>query len=117
VNSVLLDHARAQTRLKLEQRVDLETAERQTLTQPSDRPNLGRVVEQEFWAWLQARMKDEKERKVLYGSFVLDLKPREIFGFYDQEFADVREVYRLKENILGRIRRDPEITAYLQGDA
>ncbi len=98
-------------------RVDLEIAERQSLNQPPERPSVGRVAEQDFWVWLGARMKDEKEQKVLYGSFVLDLKPREIFDHYNQLFSNVHEVYRLKENILARLRRDTEITAYLQGDA
>ncbi len=115
--SVLLDHARTQARIKFHQRVDLERAERETLNQPAERPNIGRVAERDFWTWLEGRMNDDGERSVLYASFVLDLKPREIFAHYPQLFADVREVYRLKENILGRLRRDPDITAYLQGDA
>jgi DNA-directed RNA polymerase specialized sigma24 family protein len=115
--SVLLDHSRLLARTKFHQQVDLEIAERQSLNQPPERPSVGHVAEQDFWVWLGARMKDEKEQKVLYGSFVLDLKPREIFDHYNQLFSNVNEVYRLKENILARLRRDTEITAYLQGDA
>ncbi len=117
VQSVMLDHGRARAREKMEQRVDLELAEREkSMAQPT-RPIIERVIEEDFWNWLAKRMNDEKERKVLYGSFVLDLKPREVYSHYDQHFSDVREVYRLKENILARLRRDPELTAYFQETA
>ena len=117
VSSVLLDHGRKQARRKLEQRIDLESAERQTHPQMIERLNLNGVISDDFWTWLEGRMKDEKERNVLYGSFVLDLKPREIFGHFGQHFTDVREVYRLKENLIARLRRDPELRAYIGMDA
>ena len=81
-----------------------------------DRP-YDRLIRNEFWQSILARLKDEQERCVVYASFVQGLKPREICACYAHLFADVRQVYRVKENVLARFRRDPELRAVLQGDA
>ena len=54
-------------------------------------------------------MKDDKERAVIYGSFVLDLKPAEMLDTYTHLFRDVREIYTTKENVLARLRRDSSL--------
>jgi hypothetical protein len=60
---------------------------------------------------------DEKERRVVYGSFVLALKPRELYAQFQDTFRDVNEVYRVKENVLARLRRDAELAELLGRDA
>jgi hypothetical protein len=42
------------------------------------------------------------------GLFVLDLKPRELYLRHKHEFADVAEVYRVKQNVIARLSRDAE---------
>jgi hypothetical protein len=64
---------------------------------------------QEFWEEVDARLRDEKERRVVYGSFVLALKPRELCAQFPETFCDVNQVYRIKENVLARLRRDTEL--------
>jgi hypothetical protein len=68
-----------------------------------------------FWAWLQTRLKDEQERTVMYGCFVLDMKPRELCDAHQQTFTTVADVYRIKQNVLERLRRDPEVRSFLEG--
>ena len=82
-----------------------------------DDPALARVYRQEFWEQIDARLNDEKERRVVYGSFVLGLKPRELHARYQDIFGDVRDVYRVKENVLARLRRDAELAEILGTDA
>jgi hypothetical protein len=72
-----------------------------------------RMDNQSFWAWVNERLNDEKERLVLHGLFVLALKPRELCDHYQNMFADVEEVYRIKQNILARLRRDVEFRKFL----
>lgn len=74
---------------------------------------LDKASREEFWRWLEARLHNEKERRVVYGSFFLELKPRELYAEFRQLFRDVGEVHRVKENVLARLRRDPDLRAYL----
>jgi len=67
---------------------------------------LGQVHRQEFWSEISARLHNEQERRVVYGSFVLGMKPREVHEHYPGTFRSVKHVYRVKENVLARLRRD-----------
>lgn len=55
------------------------------------------------------RLKSSREQLVLYEVYVMGLKPREILRRHPEEFQDVKEIYRIKENILARLRRDKEL--------
>lgn len=70
-----------------------------------------------FWEWIDARLHDEKERLVVYGSFDLDLKPQEICGKFQDMFPDVDEVYTIKQNVIARLRRDPDFRKFLGRNA
>jgi hypothetical protein len=56
-----------------------------------------------------AEVQNEAERLVAHESFALDLKPGEIFERYPLHFADTADVYRVKRNLLDRLRRNPRI--------
>lgn len=68
---------------------------------------LDKLDNQAFWVQINERLKDEKEHLVMKGIFVLALKPREICDHFGDVFSEVEEVYRIKQNILARLRRDP----------
>ena len=72
------------------------------------RPSL-RAEAEAFWELLADRLNDERERRVIYCSFFLDLRPREIYAESGTMFASVAEVYRIKENVVARLRRDPNL--------
>jgi DNA-directed RNA polymerase specialized sigma24 family protein len=78
---------------------------------------LEQVQRQAFWREIDARLHSEQERRVVYGSFVLALKPRELYAQYPNTFRDVNHVYRVKENVLARLRRDSTLEALLGQDA
>jgi DNA-directed RNA polymerase specialized sigma24 family protein len=100
--------------------VELEVAESIAASRGSDLVGgdsaLDRIHAQEIWSLVSARLKDEKERKVVYGSFVLGLKPRELQAQHPEIFHEVNEVYRAKENVLARLGRDAELQSMLRGD-
>ena len=67
-----------------------------------------------LWQKLQSLCNSEKENWAIYGSFVLDLKPREIFDLYTTHFKDVRDVSRTKDNFLARVRRNDDFRQFLE---
>lgn len=76
---------------------------------------LGRLAGQQLWEAVQSELQDEPERKVVYLSFARDLKPAEIAERHPELFAGVADVYRVKRNVVERLRRSPAIRAFLEG--
>lgn len=67
----------------------------------------------DFWRLIEERISGEKERAVIYGSFVHAMKPAELHSHYAHLFSDVKDVYRTKQNVIERLRRDETLTSYL----
>jgi hypothetical protein len=80
-------------------------------------PGVLRADRNRFWQQIRALLHDPRELAVVYGSFVLDLKPREIHNRMPAEFTSVSEVYRTKANVLERLARAPELKHFLDGHA
>lgn len=74
---------------------------------------LGKLSAEQLWAAIGRVLQDEAEQRVVYLSFARDLKPSEIFERHPTLFAGVSDVYRVKRNVIERLRRSPEIRAYL----
>ena len=117
VHSVVLDQVRVAEQAEVGAEADIASVEGEAGdTTPEDQA-LARVQGQELWDQITTRLRSDKERRVMYGSFVLALKPREIYAEGKDTFRDVREVYRVKENVLARLRRDAELKKLLGADA
>jgi DNA-directed RNA polymerase specialized sigma24 family protein len=117
VHSTILDQVRSADQSILDARVeDLVTGSGDT-GPIAEGSVADRVHRREFWEQIEARLNDEKERRVVYGSFVLGLKPRQLLASYPEAFDDVKEIYRIKENVLARLRRDRELEKILGPDA
>jgi DNA-directed RNA polymerase specialized sigma24 family protein len=116
VHSVLIDEVRrAEPALLLD---DLPLAAHSLSGSSSpDQQALDDLQRRELWQAVEARLQTEQERRVLYASFVLGLKPREICAQFSTTFRDVHEVYRVKENLLARLRRDTQLQDLLRGGA
>lgn len=96
--------------------------EPETVADPGGGPGveasaLDAVQRQALWREVSDRLKDDKERAVVYGSFVLALKPRELCAQFPGTFSGVAEVYRIKENVLDRLRRDAGLRQFAGADA
>jgi DNA-directed RNA polymerase specialized sigma24 family protein len=72
----------------------------------------GRVDAAGFWSMVQRLLADDRERLVIYLSYVIGLTPREICRRHETTFPDVSDVYRLKRNALDRLRRAAEMKAF-----
>jgi hypothetical protein len=103
VASAIVDYYRnhERTRLGLEKLKDLIDIRRTSTNLPSKGSDL--------WQFAKKMMKDENERLVLYASFVLGLKPKEMILEYPGYFENIKEIYQTKENILARLRRSSEL--------
>lgn len=55
--------------------------------------------------YIAQKVHDPHEKQLLYLSYTLGLKAREIVAHYPQQFASVKEVKRVKERVLKRMRR------------
>jgi len=109
VNSVILDEVRAAERSLIGTQADMVFAEGRASGPSVEDHALALVGQEEFWAEIEVRLRNEKERCVLYGSFVLALKPREILAQHRETVRDAKEVYRIKRNVLARLARDREL--------
>jgi DNA-directed RNA polymerase specialized sigma24 family protein len=114
VHSVILD----QVRVAGPNTVDVQALEVGESSPVVEKQALARVHREEFWQEINQRLRSDKERWVVYGSFMLGLKPRELFAqFGEKGFRDVNEIYRVKENVLARLSRDTQLRKFLGEDA
>jgi hypothetical protein len=108
VHSVVLDDVRARAAA---QTAPLEASEREAERDAPDAEVLAvqRLSGDELWAAIDAFLTDDTERLVVRCSFVLDLKPGEIYELHRDRFTGVAEVYRVKRNVLDRLRRNAQL--------
>jgi RNA polymerase sigma factor (sigma-70 family) len=72
-----------------------------------------RLLAQELHALIQSTLQDERERVVFRLAIVLGYTPREISRRHPDLFPTADSIYQTRRNILDRLRRNPEIRAYL----
>jgi len=72
--------------------------------------------EEAVWRSLQELIPDAHEQRLVYLLYYCGLKPREVLLRCPQEFADIKEVYRLNHNILERLRRNRARLRWLLGE-
>jgi len=116
VHSAIIDYVRRAERLAVCALDDIGRVGNPTNVTLEDEV-LTSSYREEFWREIDQRLHSEKERHVVYGSFVLALKPREILARFSDIFRDIQEVYRTKENVLARLGRDHELQKLLEPDA
>lgn len=113
VHSVIVDHNRSAEQSTWDIRAGESDVESMPDGSAMEDQVLDEMYQHQLWEWINARLNDEKERLVVYGSFTLALKPRELYSQFRTMFSDVDEVYRIKQNILARLRRDLEFKKLL----
>lgn len=115
VHSVIMDYLRP---VEQERLAPLEDASTQGAPDASpEEQAMDRSDQEALWDLINSRLRDGKERAVIRGSFVLALKPQEIYELYRHVFSDVGEIYLVKQNIIARFRRDPEFRKLLGEEA
>jgi len=79
----------------------------------AERGVVGKLAGEQLWATIKSELQDEAEEVVAYLSFARELKPSEIFGRHPGLYASVADVYRIKRNLIERLRRSPQVRAFL----
>jgi DNA-directed RNA polymerase specialized sigma24 family protein len=103
VRTTVLDHVRAQSRSVLELDLDAIPA---VSAQAQGQAEVGdRVDAADFWRQVSEILQDERERRLIYLSYVTGLSPREIHARHVHEFPRMEEIYRIKRGALDRLRR------------
>jgi len=74
------------------------------------------TIRTEFWEAVNARLKDTRERLVIRGLFVYGMKPAELLARHPRVFRDVKEIYSIRENVVDRLARDPQLKAFADKD-
>jgi len=74
---------------------------------------VGKLAGEQLWQTIKTELQDEAEEVVAYLSFARELKPSEIFGRHPGLYGSVADVYRIKRNLIERLRRSPEVRAFL----
>jgi hypothetical protein len=73
-----------------------------------------RLTAQELWDTVTRELPDEAERVVLHASFALGMKPAEIYERHPDLFPAVADVYRIKRNVLERLRRSVAVRRFVE---
>jgi hypothetical protein len=105
--SVLLDEAR-QRRRNAVTCIDDVPADASLSDDPSARA-LGHIARAELWQAIDRELRDDAERLVARQSFVSGMTPREIKARHPDQFGDIADVYRIKRNVIDRLRRSPAV--------
>jgi DNA-directed RNA polymerase specialized sigma24 family protein len=110
-HSVILDELRARRRAPCASLN--EAAEDLAAPLGAEDAVLDRLSAGELWRTITAEARDEPERLVAYLSLVRDLKPGQIHTLHPEHFASPVDVYRVKRNLLERLRRHPGVLKFL----
>lgn len=79
-----------------------------------EEPGVEEPLESErLWEGIQRLLVNERERRLFFLLYGCGLKPREVVNRCPQEFDDIKEIYRLTNNIIERLRRNRDRLHYL----
>lgn len=108
--SIVLDSLRAQR--PTDALPDETILDESGLLQTGDE-SLDHVERQEFWRIVMGLLHGEAERVVVLRSFVLGMRPSDIYDDRRDLFASIADVYSVKRNVLVRLRRNGQIQQLL----
>lgn len=76
----------------------------------------GYSYEHDLWDSIKSLIPTMREQRVAYLLFHCGLKPREIIQFCPDEFSSVREVHRLRRNVVERLLRQADTIRWRLSD-
>ena len=114
VFSVVIDFARRKERSAVIERDNSSKLDAVTADEDVEQAVFDQTYYETLWELVQTRLQNEQEYVVIYGSYLLGLKPRELVQAYPAVFDEPRDVSRVKENVLARLRRDTSLLSLLR---
>lgn len=113
VHSVIADEMRLHQERQCEEAFNAREHER-VIDDPAD-DVISSIVTQGLWQTIQEELHDESERVLVYLAYVHGMKPREISHQHRHLFPTVDDVYRIKRNVLERLRRNRRLQMMFWG--
>jgi len=104
VHSVVADEVRARQARQFEEALELMEHEPAT-DDPADSV-ISNLSAQGLWQVIQEELNGEDERVLIYLAYIHGMKPSEISSQNRRLFPTVDDVYRIKRNVLERLRRN-----------
>jgi DNA-directed RNA polymerase specialized sigma24 family protein len=112
VHSVVADEVRARQARQLEE--TLETIEHEPAADDPADNVVSNISAQHLWQIVQEELNGEEERVLIYLAYVQGMKPGEICVQQRRLFPTVDDVYRIKRNVLERLRRNRRLQAHFR---
>ncbi len=111
VESVVADHCRSQ-RARLREETFEFLDQEPVLDDPADLVAT-QLAAQELWQLIWKEVTSVEERLIVQLVCALGLSPRELQRRYSHVFTSVDDIYRIKRNVLERLRRNKELLQLL----
>src|SRR5579884_2617914 len=109
VHSVIADEVRSRQARQYEE--TLETIEQEPASDDPADDVVSNISAQGLWQVIQEELNGEDERMLIYLAYVQGMKPSEISSQHRRLFPSVEDVYRIKRNVLERLRRNRRLQA------
>lgn len=112
VHSVIADEIRSRQARQYEE--TLESIEQEPSADDPAEDVVSGLSAQSLWQVIQEELNGEDERLLIYLAYVQGMKPGEICAHNRRYFPSVEDVYRIKRNVLERLRRNRRLLALLK---
>src|SRR3989440_8326801 len=112
VHSVVADEVRARQSRQYEE--TLENIEHEPAADDPADDVVSTIAAQGLWQVIQEELNGEDERMLIYLAYVQGMKPGEISNQHRRLFPTVDDVYRIKRNVLERLRRNRRLQTMLR---
>lgn len=109
VHSVVADEVRVRQARQYED--TLESIEQEPASDDPADAVVANLSAQDLWKVILEEVRNEDERILIYAAYVHGMKPGEISSQHPQLFTSVDDVYRIKRNVLERLRRNRRLQA------
>ncbi len=104
VHSVVADEVRSRQARQYEE--TLELIEHEPASDDPADDVVSNISAQGLWKVIQEELNGEDERVLIYLAYIQGMKPSEISSQHKRLFPTVDDVYRIKRNVLERLRRN-----------
>lgn len=112
VHSVIADEVRSRQARQYEE--TLELIEHEPATDDPADDVVSHISAQGLWQVIQEELNGEDERILIYLAYVQGMKPSEISSQHSKLFPTVEDVYRIKRNVLERLRRNRRLQLFFK---
>ncbi|HET8911503.1 MAG TPA: hypothetical protein VFN23_08585 [Ktedonobacteraceae bacterium] len=111
-HSVVADEVRSRQSRQYEEA--LELMEHEPASEDPTESVIAELSAQTLWQVLQEELHGDDEKLLIYLAYVYGMKPGEICDSQRKFFPTVEDVYRIKRNVLERLRRNRRLQALFQ---